>query len=154
MNSLTALFLFQMPAEFGPSKENIDTVAAFFKKSQVSERSVIEFRDKRWWLHTQLCAGLGLGFCSVDAPALPREIIQMNGLVYLRLHGREKWYSSIYSEQQLAEVCNELERSASNARRGVYVYLNNDHGMLPNGAYLMNRLGISPRKKDGEILAG
>jgi uncharacterized protein YecE (DUF72 family) len=130
-----SIWLFQMPPDYSATEENIRTLSNFFKAIDLgSGTAVIEFRERSWWNHTKEVSELGLVFCSVDAPKLPREIISMNRVVYLRLHGRKSWYSSVYTESELSEIWNQLE--ALKAERK-YLFLNNDHGMLPNGKFLM-----------------
>jgi uncharacterized protein YecE (DUF72 family) len=143
LEAKVSFFLFQMPADFNPTSENKSMIESFFSNVNLGDRAVIEFRNKEWWQNVEVCEKAGAVFCSVDAPALPNDIIGTNGAIYLRLHGRDKWYSSIYTEAQLDEICSNLKDSArrSGSKR-VYVYLNNDHGMLPNGNYLLQKLGI------------
>jgi len=73
----------------------------------------------------------------VDAPDLPNKLIAVNGGLYLRLHGSTKWYSSIYSEKELDNLLKKIKRL--NASKSA-IYLNNDHGMLKNGIYLLKNL--------------
>ncbi len=47
---------------------------------------------------------LGLTLVSVDAPELSRQLFNVNGIVYVRMHGREYWYSHEYSLKELEEV--------------------------------------------------
>ena len=144
MKNRIAFWLFQMPPSFSPSEENLETVEHFFLSSSQrglieSARAVVEFRERGWWKPElrRRVEEAGIVFCSVDAPDLPRELITTNGSLYLRLHGREKWYSSIYTEEELDKICAKV-RDAPASRK--YIYLNNDHGMLPNSFYLKERL--------------
>jgi uncharacterized protein YecE (DUF72 family) len=130
-----SIWLFQMPPDYDASQENIDTLSNFFETIKLGNRAIVEFRHTSWWDHKEEIKDLGIVFCSVDAPKLPREIISMNGVTYLRLHGRNSWYKDIYKEEELSEV---WERLAVNEGKK-YVFLNNDHGMLPNGKFLMSQ---------------
>jgi uncharacterized protein YecE (DUF72 family) len=80
---------------------------------------------------------LGAIYCSVDAPKLPREIISSNDVVYLRLHGRKQWYSWIYTEEELKEIAEEILRVDAKKK---YIFLNNNHGMIPNSKFLIQVL--------------
>jgi uncharacterized protein YecE (DUF72 family) len=55
----------------------------------------------------------------------------------LRLHGSKTWYNYLYTEQELTKIVSDIK--AVEARKKA-VYLNNDHGMLKNGLYLMKQL--------------
>ncbi|MGB7557373.1 MAG: DUF72 domain-containing protein [Nitrososphaeraceae archaeon] len=82
-------------------------------------------------------AEIGIVFCSVDAPGLPRTRIVTNNVMYLRVHGYKKWYSHIYSQTELDTMISSIKKL--NAYEKV-IYLNNDHGMLENGLYLLKHL--------------
>ncbi|MCS7135925.1 MAG: DUF72 domain-containing protein [Nitrososphaerota archaeon] len=133
-----AFFLFQMPPSFVASKANLERLSQFFKRVEVPRIAVIEFRHESWWSKIKEVESFGLVFCSVDSPELPRDVLVTNDVVYLRLHGRETWYAYVYDESELVEIASKVKEL--NALRK-YVYLNNDHGMLPNGKLLMKLLG-------------
>ena len=132
-----SFWLFQMPESFQATKENLETVRDFLARSELGNKAVVEFRHPSWWENQDEIKEAGAVFCSVDAPKLPRDIISMNDVVYLRLHGRKSWYSWVYSEEELKEIVVNIQ--SANAKRK-YIFLNNDHGMLPNGNYLMKEL--------------
>lgn len=129
-----ALWLFQMPSGFRPTEKNIRVLAEFFQAVGLGNSAVVEFRHPDWWKHKEACQKVGITFCSVDAPELPREIVAVNDVVYLRLHGREEWYSSVYTEGQLAEIVAKIKRLRASRK---YILLNNDEGMLSNGRFLL-----------------
>jgi uncharacterized protein YecE (DUF72 family) len=138
-------WLFQMPPNFKFKPENLERVKSFFNGENVIQRivtrkkAVIEFRDASWWEESSLkeIEKTGIVFCSVDAPALPNRILASNGVVYLRLHGSETWYTYVYPDEALKEIISQIRalRAHKNA-----IYLNNDHGMLKNGLFLMECL--------------
>lgn len=138
-------WLFQMPANFKFNPENMERVNSFFKNENVVDKvvppskAIIEFRDSSWWNQRAIreIERTGIAFCSVDAPALPNEIIAVNDTTYLRLHGTKAWYNYLYPEERLKEIISDM--SAIDASKKA-IYLNNDHGMLPNGLFLMKGL--------------
>jgi len=133
MEDKIAFWLFQMPANFTATEENRRLLSGFFSELNLGNSAVIEFRHPSWWSKKDTCKEVGATFCSVDAPGLPREMVSVNDAIYLRLHGREAWYAYVYSERELLEILRAMrERDASRK----YIYLNNDHGMLPNGKFL------------------
>ena len=130
-------WLFQMPPDYKYSKEHLQTILTFLARTSLRNKAVVEFRNGSWWTHSGEVTKLGITFCSVDAPDLPNDLIAQNGSLYLRLHGSTKWYNSIYSEKELdcaLEKIRELK-----VDKGA-IYLNNDHGMLINGLYLLKNI--------------
>ena len=134
-----AFWLFQMPSTFMPSDKNIERLTRFFASLNLGRSAVVEFRDSAWWHRVDDLKRCGVSFCSVDAPALPREIVTLNDLVYLRLHGREEWYAYVYSREELQDIVKRIREADAEM---AYLYLNNDHGMLENGKLLLDLLKI------------
>mgnify|MGYP003876637907 CR=1 FL=1 len=130
-------FLFQMPPSFVASQANLERLAQFFRRIELSSTAVVEFRHDSWWSKVKEVESLGLVFCSVDSPDLPRDVFATNDVVYLRLHGREAWYAYVYDESELIEIAKKVKELSASKK---YVYLNNDHGMLTNGKLLMKLL--------------
>jgi len=77
---------------------------------------------------------MGLVFCSVDAPRLPRDRIVTNKAIYLRIHGYKEWYRYIYSQTELDTILTSIKKANADKKA---IYLNNNHGMLKNGLYLL-----------------
>ena len=128
-------WLFQMPPNFKATVQNMDRIRAFFREVNLGNSAVIEFRDEGWWEVKDVCRDAGVAFCSVDAPDLPREVVCLNDVVYVRLHGREAWYDYEYSKPELRGIVDKMLRLKAKRKA---IYLNNDHGMLPNGRHLMH----------------
>ena len=57
--------------------------------------------------------------------------------MYLRVHGCKKWYSYIYSNTELDTMISSIKKLKADRKA---IYLNNDHGMLENGLYLLEKL--------------
>ncbi len=131
-----AFWLFQMPPSFEFNETSLSRIRNFF--SSLGIKAVIEFREPSWWNEEvfEILEEMGIVFCSVDAPELPKDIIKSNETVYLRLHGREEWYSYEYKKEELDEIFDMIIRLSP---KFCYIYLNNDHGMLPNGKYLLEK---------------
>ena len=58
-------------------------------------------------------------------------------IMHLRVHGYKKWYSHIYSQAELDAMISSVLKLNANKKA---IYLNNDHGMLENGLYLLEKL--------------
>lgn len=135
-------WLFQMPANFKFKPENLERVKSFFNNESIMhqiisrKKAVIEFRDSSWWNEQALkeIEKAGIVFCSVDAPSLPNEIITTSNAIYLRLHGTKTWYNYLYPEKRLKEIVSDMLGKQAQKKA---IYLNNDHGMLENGLFLM-----------------
>jgi len=134
LEKVVDFWLFQMPPNFKYSQENLEKIRNFFEQGKVGNKAVIEFRDASWWKVVQEIQDMNIVFCSLDAPKLPSSIISANDTVYLRLHGSIRWYNYVYSKRELNRIVTEVKNL--NASRKV-IYLNNDHGMLENGTYLL-----------------
>jgi uncharacterized protein YecE (DUF72 family) len=130
-------WLFQMPPDYKYNKENLQTIRNFLARTSLRNKAVIEFRNASWWTHSGEVKKLNIIFCSVDAPNLPNDLMAENGALYLRLHGSTKWYSSIYSEKELDDTLEKIKKL--NVDKSA-IYLNNDHGMLMNGLYLLKNI--------------
>jgi len=135
MEDKISFWLFQTPPDFAATPENTTRISKFFSELNLGNSAVIEFRHASWWDQKNACKDVGAAFCSVDAPDLPREIVSMNDALYLRLHGREAWYAYVYSERELIEMIEAIKKLDA---RKKYIYLNNNHGMLPNGKFIMS----------------
>jgi uncharacterized protein YecE (DUF72 family) len=105
----------------------------------------VEFRHKRWLTEEtrQLLRELGAVFCVVDAPKTELLDWVTSDSAYIRLHGREHWYSYDYSTRELHEIADLAKRMAESGANRVYVFFNNDlDGYAPKNALeLMGMLG-------------
>lgn len=120
------------------TSEKLEVVRRFFNNIRLeSNKAVVEFRDPSWWDTIERIAEIGVIFCSVDAPGLPRSRIVTNNALYLRVHGYKKWYSHIYSQAELDAMISSVKKLNANKKA---IYLNNDHGMLENGLHLLEKL--------------
>jgi uncharacterized protein YecE (DUF72 family) len=97
-------WLFQMPSNYKYKQENMERIKTFFERTKLGNKAVVEFRDMSWWKAIKKIENIGIVFCSVDAPNLPRNLIATNDAVYLRLHGSKDWYNYIYSENELDKI--------------------------------------------------
>lgn len=72
-------WVFKMPPLFKYSPENLQIVRNFFNKTKLNNNeSVIEFRDQSWWNVVDKIENIGIVFCPVDVPGLPRNRIVTN----------------------------------------------------------------------------
>ena len=59
-----------------------------------------------------------------------------NNSIYLRIHGYKEWYRYVYSEEELDVILSSVKNLNAGKKA---IYLNNDHGMLQNGLYLLKQ---------------
>jgi uncharacterized protein YecE (DUF72 family) len=103
INDKIDFWLFKMQPSFKYTLENLEIVSKFFSQIKLlnNHKAVIEFRDPSWWKAIDKIEKIGVIFCSVDAPDLPRDRIVTNKAIYLRIHGYREWYRYIYSQTEL-----------------------------------------------------
>jgi uncharacterized protein YecE (DUF72 family) len=135
LDGLVSHYLFQLPPNAHPShRENIE---AFFHFTGLRERFALEWRNPKWFVpeHIEWAQNLGLTVVSADSPSVPRDIINTNGVVYLRLHGRSDWFEHHYSRKELGHIAEQVQRTGC---KRVIAFLNNDSSQLKNARALFN----------------
>ena len=75
--------------------------------------------------------------CIIDSPDIRTPLITTSDFAYFRMHGREDWYASCYSDKELKEFA-QMIRHLSREVKDVYVYFNND----ASGYAVMNALRL------------
>ena len=130
---------------------------------------MVEFRH-RAWMREEVFAFLkdiGVGFCCVDEPPLPRLMPfaarRTSDIAYFRFHGRNKnWfgasvserYNYLYAEEELKSFLPDLRRLARGAT-ATYAFFNNCHdgSAAKNAMQLKGFLGITspPRGGSGQL---
>jgi len=132
-------YLFQLPPSLEPSEKYVQRIEKFVSKCELGERFALEWRNMNWFSDkwVRWAENLGITLVSIDSPDFPREIYAINNIVYLRLHGRTAWYSHYYTDEELEEIAQKIvEKKPEKA----YIYLNNNHGMLPNAQTILKIL--------------
>lgn len=71
-----------MPSQYKYRQENLEAIKAFFEKTNLQNKAVLEFRDPSWWKCVKEIANIGIVFCSVDAPGLLKSLIPTKGVIY------------------------------------------------------------------------
>ncbi|AYN75595.1 DUF72 domain-containing protein [Saccharolobus solfataricus] len=105
-----------------------------FKFAEVlKNKMAVEFRDPEWYLRP---FNVSCTVVSIDSP-IGTYIIKSNDYIYLRLHGRDVWYSYNYSEGELRELAYKI---VSLNPKYVYVFFNNNHWMLENARHMLKIL--------------
>ena len=93
-------------------------------------RVAVEFRAGYWFNpHTEsLLSSVGAVFCNVDSPRQRMTEVLTSERTYLRLHGREHWYASNYSTEDLQRIAEISRRLVDRGASQVGIFFNNDYG--------------------------
>ena len=126
MDHLVDFYLFQVPPNF----DDVARALRFAEAAKLGERFVLEIRNKELLGNDEACAELmkKVTLVSVDSPDYRNRIFS-GKTVYMRMHGREGWYSYDYSQAEISET---IRRIRELGPEKIYVYFNNNHNMLEN----------------------
>ncbi len=115
-------FLFQFPPSYKFTAARLKSIVS---QLDPKWRNVVEFRHKSWWRKTvfRAFAQHRIIFCTVSAPRLPETIPPEGDIIYLRMHGRTRWYRHDYTTDELTQWA---QRLASAGAKEIWVYFNND----------------------------
>ena len=128
--------LFQLPPQLVYSEHLLHKLIESMHKGY---KNVIEFRHASWWnedVYKKLKEH-NIIFCGESYPKLFDEIISTNKNIYYRFHGVPVLYKSLYSEEFVAKIYNEIEA----IRPGeAWIYFNNTWGTsaLTNSKFLQD----------------
>lgn len=145
-------FLFQFPPSYRYTPARLKSIVT---QLDPAHRNAIEFRHKSWWRQSVFRAfkKASLIFCSVSGPRLPEELIATGDVIYLRFHGRPRWYRHDYSRAELTAWADRIRTSGA---REAWIYFNNDReGFALKNAKMLRRILPAPpraKKKDAANL--
>ena len=117
-------FLYQLPPSL---KRDDDRLAAFLAILPRNQKHVIEFRHESWFTEEvyYLLRRHRAGFCVFDMPGLTSPLLATADFAYIRFHGRDSRYSSLYPDKEMAGWAKKITAMAKNLE-AVYIYFNND----------------------------
>ncbi len=130
--------LWQLPANFPHDLRRIEKFSTHLKKEIPN---FFEFRKPDWFNEETLkfLNDLNMGFCTVSAPGLQyHQMFLSNQRIYLRLHGKYKWYDYEYDLDELKEYHLNIKKEHPEE---AYIFFNNDVGaQAPANARQMQNL--------------
>lgn len=109
-------------------------------------RVAVEFRRPEW-LNPEtmsLLRSIGAAICNVDSPQQRITGSLTSNRAYLRLHGRNRWYTHNYSLDELREIADLAINLVNQGAQRVYIFFNNDfEGYAPANARSLRSMLIS-----------
>jgi uncharacterized protein YecE (DUF72 family) len=114
--------LFQLPPQYEYTQERLEQI---LQSLNPSFNNVIEFRHKSWWERDILeeFTRHQVTFCGINYPGLPKDVIINTSSVYYRFHGVPHLYHSAYTDKQLEEVAEVIQKSRKAEQ--AWIYFNN-----------------------------
>ena len=137
-------FLFQLPPSYHYTPARLKSIV-----SQLDPRfrNVVEFRHASWWNDNvyEAFRGAGVIFCSCSGPRLPDQLVKTAADVYVRFHGKSKWYRHNYTPGELAVWAERIQNCGAER---VWAYFNNDRDghAIHNAEELMALLAPQRRR--------
>jgi uncharacterized protein YecE (DUF72 family) len=123
-------YLFQIPPSIRINY--LEKIVKFYEFTKLKEKFAFEPRNIEWFDDNIIntIKKLGITIVSVSAPKLPDKIIlNLYSQVYMRFHGKERWYSYYYKNDEIIKYVEEIKKL--NPKK-IYLFFNNDY-MLENG---------------------
>jgi uncharacterized protein YecE (DUF72 family) len=146
LGSFLGPILYQAPPNFRRTDDNLTRLDAFFRLLPARHQHVFEFRHSSWSVDEtlELLRRYNVALCVQDMPNLEVPHVATADFVYVRLHGKEKTYTSNYSDAALDVWADELKRMTRGGAKEAWVYFNNDlEGYaIENARGLGDRLGV------------
>ncbi len=137
------VLLFQLPPSFKLTEENLKRIEDSFKLLRKDLIYAIEFRHNSWFDSDEpkkLCKKFNVAFCIVSAPQIKFMPVVTSNNVYIRLHGKDKWYNYNYSKKELEEFAGLIKEYLTD-NLDVWIYFNNDSNCYaPQNALLLKEL--------------
>ena len=103
----------------------------------------VEFRRPEWFSPETLdmLHSLGAVLCNVDSPRQELTGHLTSDKAYIRLHGRNQWYSHNYSGDELKEIARLARQLVRQGATRVYIFFNNDfEGYAPANALALKAM--------------
>jgi len=119
--------LWQLPANFQPSDDNLERLSRFLKKLPTHYQHAVEFRHPSWMNEStfRLLRAHKVANVWLSSLQMPSDYTVTGKFVYLRFHGLEGGAYHDYTTEELQPWAKQLRLAAG---RGLpcYVYFNND----------------------------
>jgi uncharacterized protein YecE (DUF72 family) len=116
--------LWQLPPKFPPDPVRLEAFAGLLPAGITH---AFEFRDRRWFVPSvrEVLERSNLSFCIFDMPDFTCPLWVTSETVYLRFHGSQVIYGSLYGVEGLEKWADHIQRWCADGRN-VFAYFNND----------------------------
>ncbi len=105
-----------------------------------------EFRHPSWFDPSiyDLLKAFGATLCVADSPNFPQVKLIVGDFLYLRLHGSQRLYSSLYTYEELKEWASFIKEALDLGVKKVFCYFDNDYEAyaVRNALELKEILGV------------
>jgi uncharacterized protein YecE (DUF72 family) len=135
------VYLWQFPSSFQLTQQNKIRLSSFLSILPKNTRHAFEFRHASWFNDDiyQLLDKNKVGFVTNDTKAFSVAEKITGDFAYIRFHGPQSLYSSLYSDEQLKVWAEKIRRYLKTY--DVYCYFNNDvSGFAIKNALLLQKL--------------
>jgi uncharacterized protein YecE (DUF72 family) len=135
LRSKLAAVVWQLPSNFHKDSKKLHEFTQALQYWP-DTRHVIEFRNASWFDQdiSQCLYDSNVAVCISDARDWPMWDIVTTDLVYVRLHGHTKTYTSAYSKSSLLSWAKRIDNWLDEGRK-VHIYFDNDAvGAAPHDA--------------------
>ena len=116
---------------------DVSRLAEALRSFQNPSSVAVELRSPKWITEDvlQLLRELQVTYCNPDSPRSPLNVVVTSPTLYLRLHGRRRWYADEYTVAELEEIYQRVLMVEGLGVRTVYILFNNDfEGYAPKNA--------------------
>jgi uncharacterized protein YecE (DUF72 family) len=116
--------LYQLPPNM---KRNDELLQNFLSSLPRKYPHVVEFRHESWIDEAvfNILREHNTGLCVFDMPGFSCPLIATSDFAYIRFHGSEGLYSSCYSNEELSQWAQKIDRLSKDVKTS-YIYFNND----------------------------
>lgn len=132
--------LLQFPPSF---RFDPDRLVAFLRASGSQDvRLAFEFRHPTWMNDetSDILRRHNAALCLSDSPGYPRREAWTADFAYLRFHGRERLFTSCYSDAELAEEAAKIHRILQSGRDVLAFFNNTAEGHAVGNAKTLTKL--------------
>lgn len=129
LNDSLGPLLFQLPPAMDRDDKRLENFLIETSAHNQDIRGVIEFRHKSWMDDRvfDLIRKYDMAFCIFDMPGFSSPLITTAKYSYIRFHGHDDKYSSLYPDSELYEWASKI-KDLSPVVDTIYIYFNNDAG--------------------------
>jgi len=117
--------LFQTP----PSLKADLGLLVDFLKALPPGRYAFEFRHPSWFSPDvyRILEEHGATLCVADSPRFPKEMVVVGPFLYLRLHGSQRLYASLYTREELSRWAEFIRNALGSGAEEAFCYFDNDY---------------------------